>query len=106
MSSIFRNSIEWQGWGYNALTISFIGTVIFIVLEGWGLRIKNRSIWRNKSGESISVILFIYLGCLFITVSIYGCCIKSIAAIFNGPAGISASADSERFTKATRRWNL
>jgi len=48
---------------------------------------QNLSIWRNKSGESISVSLFVYFGCLFITVIAYGYYIKSIAAIFNGMLG-------------------
>jgi len=83
----FKNTVEWQGWGYNALTISFIGTAIFTILEGWGFCMQNRSIWQNKSGESISVSLFSYFGCLFITVIVYGYYIKSIAAIFNGMLG-------------------
>ncbi len=83
----FKNTVEWQGWGYNALTISFIATAVFTVLEGWGFWMQNRSIWRNKSGESISASLFIYFGCLFITVIAYGYYIKSIAAIFNGMLG-------------------
>lgn len=82
-----KDTVEWQGWGYNALTISFIATAVFTVLEGWGFLMQNRSIWRNKSGESISVSLFIYFGCLFITVIAYGYCIKSIAAILNGMLG-------------------
>ncbi len=85
--SFFNNTVEWQGWGYNALTISFIATAVFTVLEGWGFWMQNLSIWRNKSGESISVSLFIYFGCLFITVIVYGYYIKSIAAIFNGMLG-------------------
>ena len=83
----FKNTVEWQGWGYNALTISFIATAVFTVLEGWGFWMQNRSIWRNKSGESISVSLFIYFGCLFIAVIAYGYYIRSIAAIFNGMLG-------------------
>lgn len=82
-----KNTVEWQGWGCNALTISFIGTVFFTILEGWGFWMQNRSIWQNKSGASISVGLFIYFGCLFITVIVYGYYIKSIAAIFNGMLG-------------------
>ena len=82
-----KNTVEWQGWGYNALTISFIATAVFTVLEGWGFWIQNRSIWQNKSGESISGSLFIYFGCLFVTVIAYGYYIKSIAAIFNGMLG-------------------
>jgi len=83
----FKNTVEWQGWGYNALTISFIATAVFTILEGWGFWMQNLSIWRNKSGKSISVSLFIYFGCLFITVIAYGYYIKSIAAIFNGMLG-------------------
>jgi len=83
----FKNTVEWQGWGYNALTFSFIATAVFTVLEGWGFWMQSLSIWRNKSGESISVSLFIYFGCLFITVIVYGYYIKSIAAIFNGILG-------------------
>jgi uncharacterized protein with PQ loop repeat len=83
----FKNTVEWQGWGYNALTISFIATAVFTVLEGWGFWMQNLSIWRNKSGESISVVLFIYFGCLFISVIAYGYNIKSMAAIFNGMLG-------------------
>jgi len=83
----FKNTVEWQGWGYNALTISFIATAVFTVLEGWGFLMQNRSIWRNKSGESISVSLFIYFGCLFMTVILYGYYIRSMAAIFNGMLG-------------------
>jgi uncharacterized protein with PQ loop repeat len=83
----FKNTVEWQGWGYNALTISFIATAVFTVIEGWGFWMQNISIWRKKSGESISVVLFIYFGCLFTTVIVYGYYINSMAALFNGMLG-------------------
>jgi len=76
--------VELNHLGWNALTIGFIGTLIFSFAEGWGVWQQNKAIWKNKSGESVSVIWFTYFTALFGIVFIYGLSTKSIALAFNG----------------------
>jgi len=37
MTSWIEHTIEWQSWGWNAVTVSFLATVAFTVFQSWGL---------------------------------------------------------------------
>ncbi len=82
-----QGTVEWQNWGWNALTISFIATVAFTLFQGWGLWKQDQTIRESRSGESVSVLFFSYFGCVFFSFLCYGFIIKSVAAAFNGLLG-------------------
>jgi len=76
--------MELYNLGWNAITVSFIGTIFFSLLGTWGLVHQNRQIWQNRSGQSVSNIFFICSMFLFLTTLVYGIYIFSLAMIFNG----------------------
>ena len=73
--------------GWNVVTIGFLGTVIFTILEAWGLWQQKKLIWENESGQSVSVITFSYGTAMFAAVLIYGISVNSVALSFNGLLG-------------------
>jgi len=77
-------TLEYQNWGFNSLTIGSLGTLAFTIVEGWGLTKQNGTIWKTKSGESVSINLFSFLLFFLFAFFIYGLYIKSIAVIING----------------------
>jgi len=81
-------TVEYQNWGANAATFSFLVTVFFTCLQGWSLFAQNATIRRNRSGESLSTTFFIYTGCYFFMFLVYGITKNSIAFMFNGCLGI------------------
>ena len=82
-----QDTVEWQNWGWNALTVSFIATVAFTVFQGWGVWKQNETIRMRRSGESVSVLLFAYFSCVFFSFLYYGFIVRSIAAACNGLLG-------------------
>ena len=79
-----QGTLEYQHWGWNSLIIGSAGTIIFTFFEGWGILKQNESIWREKSGESVSVSWFSFLGFFFFAFILYGVHLKSIAIVVNG----------------------
>lgn len=75
---------ELHNFGFNAQTVGFLGILIFAVVEACGFWQQSREIWKQKSGESVSVPTFIYLLAYFVSCIIYGIWRSSIAITFNG----------------------
>lgn len=80
------NFVEFADWGWNAVTIGFLGTVVFTILQSWGVIKQAIKIWKEKSGLSISVILFYYNLFGFSVALVYGLSSKSLALILIGSA--------------------
>lgn len=76
--------MELNNMGWNALTISFFGTVLFTLIEVWGVWDQKKEIWQKKSGVSIPVNLFIFNLFIFAVIFAYGISINSIALMFSG----------------------
>ena len=76
--------MEFANFGWNALTISFVGIIFFSLLGTWGLYHQNKKIWNNRSGESVSVKWFIMYVFLYIAFLIYGMGQNSAALMFHG----------------------
>jgi len=76
--------MEFQQFGWNAVTIGFIGTLVFNVVRIWGSAHQAGNIWRHRSGRSVSVSASVYQfgasGCTFA----YGLFIHSAALMING----------------------
>lgn len=78
---------ELQNFGVNALTFTFIATVIFTVLQIQALWKQNEKIVKSRSGESVSFIFFAYYSFAALAVIIYGLYEHSLALTINGFVG-------------------
>lgn len=76
--------MELEKFGWNLATIGFSGTIFFTLVSAWGLWQQAGKIWRNKSGQSVSVFWFSYNLFLFTANVIYGFSLNSTVLIFNG----------------------
>src|SRR3989339_183294 len=84
----WKELVEVQNFGFNAITISAIIIVIFSILESWGIYKQNKKIWDKKSGESVSVAWFIYFMFMLFSYFVYGIFTKEAAIIINGLASL------------------
>lgn len=76
--------VEIQQFGWNAITISAIATMIFSVGEAWGIYKQNKKVWKKESGLSISISWFIYFMFMLASFFVYGFITHKIAIMFNG----------------------
>ena len=81
---LFKRTVEYKEFGFNALTISASATIIFSLLQAYGIFGQSQKIWRNKSGEALSGTFFFYNFFYFLIFFIYGISEKSVAMSFNG----------------------
>lgn len=72
MKELLQHTVEYQNWGANIGTFSFLATIFFTLLQGWSLFAQNTTIRRKRSGESLSTTFFIYTGCYFFMFLVYG----------------------------------
>lgn len=79
-----KEFVEIQNWGFNALVISSIITMLLTVFQGYGFIKQNQKIWKTKSAKSLSAPLFFLFFFYFIAFSFYGWHQNSLAMIFNG----------------------
>ncbi|KPJ85858.1 hypothetical protein AMJ57_01615 [Parcubacteria bacterium SG8_24] len=76
--------MELQQFGWNAVTVGFLGTVLFTVVSAWSLWRQYRRIVARRSGRSVPVMTYTFRTVAFVAVLIYGLHIGSLALIFNG----------------------
>jgi len=76
--------MELTRFGWNALTMGFLGTIFLTGVCAWGLWQQKKAIWRDPSCQSISIIWFCYVATIYLTGLIYGWSINSLALMFNG----------------------
>ncbi len=88
MADFFTQFVEFRNWGWNITSISFLGTIIFGIVFGWGLWKQINTIRLAESGKSIPMVLNVYLAFHFFTFSVYGFRIHSLAMILNGVFGL------------------
>ncbi|MEK7598954.1 MAG: hypothetical protein AAB474_00675 [Patescibacteria group bacterium] len=82
--SFLKNTVEWRSWGWNLTTLTFLFTLLFTLIDGWGYKKQGETIWNNQSAESVSVITFVYSASFCCSYAIYSVFIGSIAILFNG----------------------
>lgn len=80
---LWKLTVEYQNWGQNLATFGSIGVIAFAFLEGQALYNQNNTIWKKRSGASISVPWFGFLACYFGAVLVYGIQIRSFTIPFN-----------------------
>lgn len=76
--------VELQHWGWNPITIGFVGTIVFIIPRAWGYWHQAKRIWSERSGKSISNPAFIYIAGASCAAVTYGVAIQSIALMVSG----------------------
>lgn len=76
--------VEVKGWGFNALIIFSLFTMIFSIFQGYGFLKQSQKIWKDKSVESLSTPFFFLFFFYFIAFIFYGLHQKSLAIVFNG----------------------
>jgi uncharacterized protein with PQ loop repeat len=107
----YKNFIEYQNWGWNIITLSFIGTVIFSIIEGWGIWQQRNTINEKNSSQSLPMMANAYYCIFFICFLIYGIQMKSLAMIINGLLAIPfiamyISALKTPDNEGVRKWHL
>lgn len=63
---------EIENFGWNLITIGGCGIVFFSFLAAWGLLDQSRKIWRNKSGRSVSNLVFMAGVFIILSTLVYG----------------------------------
>ena len=71
-------------FGWNAVTVSFLGTILFMFIRAWGYWHQVRKIWTRRSGLSVPVTNYTYMTIAAAAVCIYGWRISSLALMING----------------------
>jgi len=99
-------SKESQNWGYNASTFWVLGVNAFTIVEWWGLRQQNKKIWKEKSGESLSVTLFSFGLFAFFSFVLYGAAIGSVSSVINGLVLGSMYASTTYGIWLFKKWNV
>lgn len=84
LSSLISATLEYQHWGLNALTISFFLSGALTLISAWGLILQQRTIFRHKQAEVVSVFWLTYYAALQLAILLYGLSIYSAALIING----------------------
>ncbi|MEN9647440.1 MAG: hypothetical protein RLY57_244 [Candidatus Parcubacteria bacterium] len=64
--------VELAGFGLNMLTVAFIATIVFSLIQLWGLEMQARTIRKLESIESLSVPCFVYFLFHFVCFVVYG----------------------------------
>ena len=75
--------VEIKNWGFNALVISSIITMLLTIFQGYGFIKQSQKIWKTKSARSLSAPLFFLFFFYFIAFSFYGWHQNSLAMTFN-----------------------
>lgn len=84
MLDLIKDSIEYQNFGRNLLTFSFLATIFLSLAQGYGIIAQFRKIRKNKAAGTIINIFFVY-NCLFcLSFFGYGLLEHKLAFIFNG----------------------
>ena len=75
---------EYQGWGWNLVSFSFLATVAFtFFLQLPGLTNQSRTIWLNHSAKGVEMLTFIAFFTYFIVFFVYAVSIHSGAGVVN-----------------------
>jgi uncharacterized protein with PQ loop repeat len=80
--------IELQQFGWNLVTFGFVGAMSTALLGFWGIIQQARTIWRQRSGESVPMLMHTYGLLFFGGGSVYGFQIGSLALIIMGLRGL------------------
>ncbi len=97
---------EISRFGINMLTLSFVVTMIFTVLQAIAFLKQNGRIIKTKSGLSVSFSFYSFFGFSALAVTVFGLTNQSLALSINGLLGIISliiTANLLRFKKITKK---
>lgn len=84
MENLFSRTVEFVNFGWNPATVSFVGTILLTIFQGWSLFKQSSVIWKNRSGQPLFASLFIYSASYSGMLLVYGILEGRIANVFNG----------------------
>jgi uncharacterized protein with PQ loop repeat len=84
IAPLITTSVEYQNWGLNTITLSFILSIAVTTISAWGLVKQNQIIWKTKQAEGVSVFWLSYYLALQLAILIYGLSLNSAALVLNG----------------------
>jgi len=87
IKSFFTQTVKYQNWGWNTITLTLFFVIILTIIQGWGIWRQNKKIWQNKSGKSLSLTFFIFQFSYFTAYLIYGIDRGSLAITINNLLG-------------------
>lgn len=97
---------EIGGFGINLLTLSFMATMVFTMLQAIAFLKQNQRIVKTKSGQSVSFSFYSFFGFSALAVTVFGLTNQSLALSINGLLGIFAlviTLNLLRFKKITKK---
>ncbi len=97
---------EVSGFGINMLTLSFVATMTFTVLQSIAFLKQNRRIIKTKSGQSVSFSFYSFFSFSALAVTLFGLTNQSLALSINGLLGILSliiTINLLRFKKITKK---
>lgn len=83
-TDFFDRFTEIQQFGYNTLTVSFLGTALFSLLIGVALYMQMNKIFEMGTARSQPIVMNQYFCWHYLAFMIYGFRINSLAAVING----------------------
>lgn len=76
--------MEFRHLGWNAITFTLLFATVSTLIEAWALNEQRKAIWKERSGESLSVLWFSFLFCVYLAIAVYGHAVDSIAMRVDG----------------------
>lgn len=80
--------VELESWGWNLMTLGFLGTVALTLVRVWGYVHQWRRIWTERSVRSLSAPAFVYQAGASTCAVAYGASIGSLAMVLNGTVSL------------------
>lgn len=93
-------------FGINVLTLSFVATMVFTILQAIAFLKQNQRILKTKSGQSVSFSFYSFFGFSALAVTVFGLTNQSLALSINGLLGIFSliiAINLLRFKKITKK---
>ena len=84
LGQFVEQTLEYQNWGANALTITFFLSLVITSITAWGLLQQVKTTWRDRVAEAVSVSWLSYHSVLHLVIITYGVSISSAALMING----------------------
>jgi uncharacterized protein with PQ loop repeat len=97
---------ELKEFGINMLTLSFLATMVFTMLQAIAFLKQNQRIIKTKSGQSVSFSFYSFFAFSALAVTVFGLTNQSLALSINGLLGILSlviTINLLRFKKITKK---
>lgn len=79
LTSLLKETVEWQAWGWNLPTYGAIGATGLALFQGIGVWRQGKLVHREQDAHTLSFLLFGYSLSYFLSASVYGAKKMSLA---------------------------